>query len=209
MPTENNASPPIPTAVSELDILNTALTLAEDKGWDNIRLYQVADQLNISLEEIRLYFTDLNGVANAWFRQAQLKMISTPDDKIINQPAWHRLYLTMLKWLDHVSEHHNITAQILRTKLHPPHVHHWAPMVFDLSTLIHWWLDASRIASVGRQRQIAEIGLTAIFLSTLVYWARDRSSGQIKTKALLKRRLKQADRVMGKCSRRLFWNTAL
>ncbi len=197
MSTQNTTS----ESISAENILHTALSLAEEKGWENIRLYQVAEQLKIPLNDIRVYYADLNGVANAWFKQALMEMLSTSDDELISQPAWNRLYLTMVKWFDHVSEHHEVTAQIIRAKLHPPHVHHWVPMIFDLSTLMHWWLDAARIASVGRQRQIAEIGLTGIFLSTLACWSRDESFHQIKTRKLLKRRLKRADRMMKMCSR--------
>ena len=201
MMAENSASSAMPASASAKDILHAALSLADEKGWDNIRLYQVADQLDISLEDVRHHYADLNGVANAWFKLAQLHMISPPDGAFIEQPAWRRLYLTMVKWLEHVSQHPKVTAQIIRAKLHPPHVHHWVPMIFDLSTLIHWWLDAARIASVGRKRQMAEVGLTAIFLGTLAYWTRDKSPGHKKTRAFLKKRLRRADRTMRLCSR--------
>jgi len=201
MSTESSAPPAMPASVSPEDILHTALDLAEEKGWNNIRLYQVADQLNISLEDIHHHYADLNGVANAWFKQAQLHMILAPEGTFTDQPAWRRLYLTMSKWLEHVSQHPRVTAQIIRAKLHPPHVHHWVPIIFDLSAQIHWWLDAARIASVGRKRQMAEIGLTAIFLVTFAYWAKDKSPGQTKTRTFLKKRLKRADRTMHMCSR--------
>ena len=62
---------------------------------------------------------------------------------------------------------------MLGGKLYPSHPHHWVPMIFDLSRLMHDFLDVARIASTGRRRQLAEVGLTAIFLATLRDWLRD------------------------------------
>ncbi len=184
------------STTSPSDILQAALDLAEEKGWDNIRLYQVAERLQITLEDIHAHFPDLNAVANAWFHQARLHMVSTPDGDLDTQPARHRLSVTMSRWLDFVARHPKVTTQIIRAKLHPPHVHHWVPMIFDLSNLIHWWLDAAHISAVGRKRQFAEVGLTAIFLSTLAMWSSDRTSGQHKTHKFLNKNLKRIDRTL-------------
>jgi hypothetical protein len=75
-------------------------------------------------------------------------------------------------------------------------------MIFDLSRLIHWFLDAARIESTGRRRQWAEIGLTLIFLATLRDWLRDESDQQARTRRGLKRRLQRADRWLGRCRSR-------
>jgi hypothetical protein len=83
---------------------------------------------------------------------------------------------------------------MLEAKLYLSHPHHWVPMIFDLSRLVHWFLDAARIASTGRTRQLAEVGLTAILLATLRVWRRDDSAGQERTRVYLRRRLEAADR---------------
>lgn len=183
-------------SVTEAEILDAAMNLAEDKGWDNVRLYQVAEQLGVSLQDVHGHATDLNAVADVWFQQALEHMIAVPDYASHDLPAWQRLYKTMKMWLDYVSRHKDITAQMIRAKLHPPHVHHWVPMIFDLSRLMHWWLDAASVPAVGRKRQLAEISLTGIFMSTLIYWQNDNSPSQQKTKAFLKRRLRRAERVL-------------
>ena len=83
---------------------------------------------------------------------------------------------------------------MLREKLYPGHPQHWGPLIADLSRLMHWFLDAARIASTGRARQLAEIGLTALFLATLRSWLRDDSEGQIRAREQLERGLQAADR---------------
>jgi hypothetical protein len=67
-------------------------------------------------------------------------------------------------------------------------------MIFDLSRLMHDFLDVARIASTGRRRQLAEVGLTAIFLASLRDWRRDPGRAGER----LRRRLATADRLLAR-----------
>lgn len=181
---------------AEQRILEVTLALADEKGWKNIRLYQVANHLNIGLGEIHKYYPDLNAIANKWFTHALTAMLTPEEGPFFLLPAQQRLQLAIIKWFNSLALHHKTTTQMVGGKLHPPHIQHWVPMVFDLSSLIHWWLDAAAIAVSGRQRQIAEIGLTAIFLRSFYFWTNDRSPNQSNTAEYLRRRLANADMLM-------------
>ena len=85
--------------------------------------------------------------------------------------------------------HRAVVGSMIRAKLHPSHPHHWAPMVFSLSRLIHWALDAARLDARGLARQAEEVGLTLVFLRALRVWLDDTSPGQRRTRALLRRDL--------------------
>ncbi len=183
-------------AKTKADILHGVLDSAAALGWENVRLYRVAHDLSLPLAEVRRHFTDLNAVADFWFADALEAMLQEEANGFGEMPPKERLLIKMQRWLDHLAGHRTVAVQMIRGKLHPPHVHHWAPMAFDLSRLIHWWLDAARIASTGPKRQAAEVGLTAIFLMTLARWARDGSPGQRETHRFLERRLTQADGVI-------------
>ena len=97
---------------------------------------------------------------------------------------------------DALAPQREVTRQMLEAKLYFSHPHHWVPMIFELSRLVHWFLDAARIASTGRARQLAEVGLTAVFLAAFRVWRRDDSVGQERTRSYLRRRLASADRWM-------------
>jgi hypothetical protein len=73
--------------------------------------------------------------------------------------------------------------------------HHWVPMVFSLSRLVHWVLDAARLDARGLARQAEEVGLTALFLRTLPVWQRDDTPGLERTRAVLRRGLGWLDRL--------------
>ncbi|HEX5079713.1 MAG TPA: TetR/AcrR family transcriptional regulator [Geminicoccaceae bacterium] len=173
-------------------IVDAAMALAEESGWENVRLYLVAERLGVGLDEIGRQFRDLDAVANAWFARAREALLRLPPERLAGRPP-ERLHAALTTWFDALRPHHAVTVQMLRVKLYPSHPHHWLPLVFDLSRLMHDVLDAARIASTGRRRQLAEVGLTLIFLATLRDWLR-RPEG---AGARLRRRLAAAERLVG------------
>lgn len=182
-----------PTAVRER-VVDAALELAEERGWANVRLYQAAEAAGVSLAAIGAEFRDQDALANAWFARALAALEGIPPETLAGRPAPERLELVIMRWFDALAPHREVTGEMLRAKLYPSHPQHWVPLIFDLSRLIHWFLDAARIASTGRARQMAEIGLTAIFLGSLRTWLRDDSAGSERTRSYLRRRLEDADR---------------
>ena len=80
---------------------------------------------------------------------------------------------------------------MLRGKLHLSHPHHWVPMIFNLSRVIHWLREAAQLpAPYGTLRaSMEEITLTAVFVATLLIWTRDDSVGQERTRTFLRREL--------------------
>ena len=185
-------------------IVDTAIELAEDVGWGNVRLREVARRLGISLAELETLYRDQDAIANAWFGRAWRAMLVPPPQDFEAMPAEERLHLIMMRWFDALASHRKVTGQMLKEKLHLPHAHHWVPMIFNLSRTIQWLRDAAILDAGGRRRQIEEIGLTMLFLATLAVWQRDRSPGQEDTRAFLRRRLAGADRAMVR-----LWGAAL
>lgn len=179
-------------------ILDAALELGEERGWANVRLYQVAERAGVSLATIGAEFRDLDALADAWFARALAAIERIPSETLGGLAAPERLHLVLMRWFDALAAHRGLTGEMLRAKLYPGHPQHWVPLVFDLSRLIHWFLDAARIASTGRARQMAEIGLTAIFVGSLRVWLRDDSPGSERTRAYLRRRLEAADRLIAR-----------
>ena len=119
-------------------------------------------------------------------------MLALTTDELAGQLADERIALAFIAWLDSLAPHRRVAAEILRHKLYPSHPHHWVPLVFDLSRLVHDLLDVARVPGSGRLRQAQEIGLTAITLLTLADWLRDDSPGQVRSKQCLQERLTRA-----------------
>ncbi|MCZ6839250.1 MAG: TetR/AcrR family transcriptional regulator [Alphaproteobacteria bacterium] len=177
-------------------ILDATLVLAEEIGWDGLRLRRVAERLGVPLAEVLVHYRDLDVVANAWFRRAWVAMLESAPEGFAARPARERLHLMMMRWFDTLAPHREVTGQILAAKLYPSHPHHWMPLVFNLSRSIHWLREAALLDAVGRRRQMEEVGLTALFLMTLAVWLRDETPGQAHTRNILRHRLADADRAM-------------
>jgi AcrR family transcriptional regulator len=183
-------------------IVDASLALAEEVGWPNVRLHQVARHIDLPLARVFEHFRDLDAVADAWFERARMAMVQVPEEAIDGLPADRRLATALMAWFDALAQHRGVTGQMLRGKLYLSHPHHWVPLVFDLSRHVHALLDAARIESTGRQRQLAEVGMTVIFLAALRDWLRDRGADSKRTRARLNARLGFADRWLGRLGHR-------
>ncbi len=177
-------------------IVDAALDLAEEAGWDGLRLRAVAARLDVPLADVLVHYRDLDAVADAWFRHAWSAMLATPPEGFAARPARERLHLMMMRWFDALAPHREVTGQILAAKLYPTHPHHWMPLVFNLSRSIHWLREAALLDAVGRRRQMEEVGLTWLFLTTLAVWLCDETPNRERTRARLACRLADADRAM-------------
>jgi AcrR family transcriptional regulator len=177
-------------------IVETAIGMAEDDGWENVRLRLVADALGVGMDDVRAHFRDLDAVANAWFGRAHGAMLAPPPKGFADLPVNERLYGLIMGWLDALAPHRRVTAEILGAKMYPFHPHHWMPMIATLSRTIQWLRDAAGLDAGGRQRQVEEIGLSVLFVATVAVWCGDETPDQERTRAYLARRLAQADRGM-------------
>ena len=174
-------------------IIDAALALAEEDaggGWYDLRLHLVAQRLGVPLGAVLERFRDADAIADAWFARALRAMAQEPADPSFDAvPPSARVHAALMRWLDAQAEHRRAVGTMIGAKLHPSHPHHWAPMMFSLSRLIHWALDAARLDARGLPRQAEEVGLTLVFLRTLRVWLGDASPGQRRTRAFLRRDL--------------------
>lgn len=175
--------------------MEAALAIAAERGWEQVRLHAIAERAGLPLTEIGQRFRDVDAVANAWFARARLAMLAEPPGGGERPPADERIAAAFGRWLDHLAPHRRVAGEIIAQKLYPSHPHHWVPLVFDLSRLVHDLLDVARVEGAGRLRQAQEIGLTLIVLATLRDWLRDESPGQERSKVRLARRLARAGRL--------------
>jgi AcrR family transcriptional regulator len=174
-------------------IVDAAIALAEEIGWENVRLRIVAQRLGISLAEIGRHYRDLDAIANAWFARARHAMLAPVPDGFFALSPRERVSIVMLRWFDALAPHRRVTVEMLRTKLWPFHPHHWVPMIFDLSRTILWVRDAAGLDAKPPRREIEEVGLSWLFVATLAVWAGDESENQERTRRFLDRRLGSAE----------------
>ena len=175
-------------------IVAAAVALAGGQGWAQLRLHAIAERSGLPLPLVGERFRDVDAIANAWFAAARLHLLAVPWPPIADQPADLRLAAAMERWLDFFGPDRQIAIDIIGAKLHPTHAHHWVPLAFDLSRLVHDFLDVARIYGRGMVRPAQEVALTAITLAMLRDWAADDSFSQARTRQRLRQRLQRAGR---------------
>ncbi|RDB43472.1 TetR/AcrR family transcriptional regulator [Halomonas sp. DQ26W] len=187
------------TGSSYIDqVVDEAVRQAEERGWEAVRLTEVARALELPVSLVLTRFRDLDAVANAWFQRGLQAMLAKKPDTFEDWPERVRIEHSLLAWLDAFSAHRRVTVQMLRTKAHLPHLHTWVPMAFDLSRTVQWLREAAQLeARYGTRRaQVEELALTSLFLATLAVWSRDCSDGQHRTRQFVERRLKRGEKCM-------------
>jgi len=184
-----------PEALEPDQILDIALELAQEQdNWYDLSLSELAERCDTSINEIRHHYPDTNAIADAWFARALESMLALEAEQVNRLPTKARLEYIIWRWFEALAPYHHVTAQMLGSKLHTPHIHHWVPMVFDLSRLVQLWRDSAGLHAGGRRRQLEEIVLTGIFLTTLQAWCRDDSEEQAKAHAQLLELLSKAEK---------------
>ncbi len=184
-------------------VVDAALELAEEGGWEGgwegVRLHRVADRLGLSLGEVRAHYRDLDAVADAWLARADRAMLERRDDAgFAELGPPQRLHAAITRWLDTLAGHRRVSGEIFRAKLYPGHPHHNVALVMWLSRTVQWLREAAQLDATGGRRQVEEIGLTALFVATLVFWVRDGSDNQQRPRRFLTRRLAASDRLMAR-----------
>ncbi|MCX8133064.1 MAG: hypothetical protein N3D18_03765 [Roseococcus sp.] len=174
-------------------ILEAALEEARGKPWHDLRLHALAARLGIGLPEILERFRDADAIANAHFRRLLAAMLAPPAEAeaFAALPPRARAEAVLMRWFEAAAPHRTATLSMIRDKAWPSHPHHWVPMVFDLSRLVHWWREAARLDRGGLARMAEEVALTWTFLATLGAFARDADpalAGTRRTLAALLRR---------------------
>jgi AcrR family transcriptional regulator len=167
-------------------VLDAALALAREVGWESLRLRQVAARLDMPLAALRRVYRDQDALADAWFGRLEAAMLGPYPDGFADLPEAERAAQAMERWFALAGTERRITLDMLRAKLYPSHLHHWVPLVFNLSRLIQWLREAARLDAGGRRRQVEEIGLTSLFLAALFVWRGEAGADAARTRRIIR-----------------------
>lgn len=178
-------------------ILDKSLELATQSSWEQLHLFDVAAALNLSLDQIRVHFSQKDDLVEAWYDRADVAMLKAAGGKtFLKLDIPQRLHKLIMAWLDALAKHKTISRDMLLYKFEPGHIHLQVLGTLRVSRTVQWLREAAHQDSTSLRRILEEIGLSSIYLLTFACWMNDTSEKQERTRAFLKRRLKRAEHVM-------------
>lgn len=174
-------------------IINTAVALATRTSWEAVRLYEIAAELNISLDKIRNYFREKEDLVDAWFDRADGIMLrETNAADFLDLAPQQRIHRLIMVWLDALAVQRKVTRQMILAKMEPGHIHIQVPAVMRISRTVQWIREAAQRDATFLRRALEESALTTIYLMTFFFWMRDESPGSNRTRQFLDRNLSLA-----------------
>lgn len=177
-------------------ILDTALSLAQQRGWDALHLHEVAAALGIGLAELHAHVRLKDDLAEALFDRAERALVragDAPEAAALSERE--RLQHTLYAWFDTLEPHRAAAAAMLRYRLQPEHLHLQAASVLRISRSVQCWREAARLGSAGWRREAEEAVLSAIFVGAMLRWLFDATPGAARTRGWIDARLASAERA--------------
>lgn len=177
-------------------ILDTALRLgASKKHWEDLQLYEVADELNISLAALSDCFPQKDALTDALFDRADRSLLEQCDkQKMQLLEMRDRLHVAIMTWLDSLAPYRITARQMLKYKLEFGHVHLQVLSLMRISRTVQWIRQVCIFDSTDSKRIIEEVALSSIYVMTFTYWLWDSSDNQQRTREKLKSLLKKAEK---------------
>lgn len=175
-------------------IVEKAVAIAERSNWEAVRLFDVAAELEISLEDVRRHFREKEDLVDAWFDRADSQMLKTAETvEFLALTPRERLNHLIMAWLDTSAEHRRVIRQMIGAKLEPGHLHIQIPAIMRISRTVQWMREAAHRDATFLRRALEETALTAIYLATFTFWMRDASENSYRTRDFLAQALRRAE----------------
>ena len=177
-------------------ILDAALDLAQQTSWERVRLFGVAENLKLSLDDVRGHFREKEALTDAWFDRADAAMLhEAAKPNFSRLSARERLHRLIMAWLLALMAYRRVTRQMICAKFEPGHAHYQYAGLLRVSRTVQWLREAAHRDAELPWRAIEETGLTAVYLATFFYWLRDDSGQAAYTASFLEKMLTRAERM--------------
>lgn len=175
-------------------IVDAAVAIAERSSWEAVRFFDIAEELNITLDDIRTHFREKEDLIDAWFDRTDgiMLKVAEQEDFLANPPR-ERLYRLIMAWLDAMADHRKVTRQMIGQKLEPGHIHIQIPAIMRISRTVQWIREAAQRDATFLRRALEETALTTIYLATFTHWMFDESPRSQRTRDFLAQNLKLAE----------------
>ena len=173
-----------------------AVRLAASRGWLQIGFRDIAEEAELSLEELHVVATSKPTLLRAFARSIDAAMLASyAAGKEEGESPRDRLFAVTMARLDALAPHRDGVAAIVRAALCD--LPTACALTATLNRSLTWMLEAVGLGSSGFAGALRRRGLALILASTLRVWLRDTSEDLGPTMAHLDRQLRRAEWLAG------------
>lgn len=174
-------------------ILDAALVLTDQMGWDMLTLADIAGEAGMTLADVHEHIADKTDILTLYGRRVDQKVLGVFSQTDPSAPIRDRLFDIIMERFDVLNADRAAVVSILKSfKLDPKQ------MVISLPHLCRsmtWMLEAARADTTGWKGAARVAGLTAIYLKALWAWIEDDSADMAKTMKALDSALARAESI--------------
>lgn len=172
-------------------IVDAALQLAQDLGWNFVTMNDIASECGVTLAELRVHIDCKSDILIALGRRIDHATLENVDLDPENSPR-EALFDVLMERFDALNDHRaGIIAVLKSFKLDPKQAVISLP---HLGMSMVWMLEAAGHETQGIKGAIKVAGLSALYLKTVKIWMDDDSPDMAKTMAALDKSLNHAER---------------
>jgi AcrR family transcriptional regulator len=172
-------------------VIDTALSLAAEKGWRDLALADIAQAAGMSLAELYALHPSKQAILDAYRRGIDRAVLA--DTEVPEGSAKDRLFDVLMRRLDKLEPHKAGLLIIGEDSARDP-----LAVVCGLGRLEHSMaamLEAAGISAGGLRGVLRTKGLSAVYLSALRAWFKDETADKSKTMVALDKALGRAERL--------------
>jgi ubiquinone biosynthesis protein COQ9 len=174
--------------------LDAMLRLAEQLGWRDLTLADIADEAGLSIGELQRLVSGKSALLN--------RLVARVDDLVLGaetkfdpeEPVKDRLFDVAMQRLDVLQPWRGAIKAIARDLPFDPVAAICLGAKRRKSMI--WMLEKAGVSSSGLKGRVRAAGLDVIMIATMRVWLKDESKDMSVTMAALDRHLTKADRLV-------------
>lgn len=174
---------PIDSQEIKSKVVEHALKLAAQLGWEHTRLSDIADSAGLSLADVQGHFDCKTDILVAFGRMIDHKVLQNMGKADLSMTPRDRLFDILMERFDVLNDHRPGLISILESFRYDP-----KQAVISLPYLCNsmtWMLEAAGEETHGFRGALKVAGLSGVYLKVLKTWKDDDSADLSKTMAAL------------------------
>lgn len=179
-----------------LKIRNAAFRLAEERGWRDIRLADIAAAAEVSLADLAACYDSKTAILKGFARDIDRALLETLAKDPAEGSAHDRIFDIIIRRFEIMAPYRAALKAISRDAADGPAsaLTLWGSVLESQG----WMLTAAGIEDSGLKAGLKQHGLAAVYLDALRCWLADDDPGMARTMALLDRRLREGAQWLGR-----------